>query len=101
MLTFLRDVTASFTPGPPLIVRTETSVVPISVNEPTTFQESDCAFTAVVHKSKSDLHSLRLKTKEVRTDLDLKPSNATLLADAIGAKLRPRNRERQSMSLMS
>src|SRR5215216_1458658 len=48
MFTPLTDVTASLTPGPALTVRRETSAVPISVNEPITFHESDCDLTAVV-----------------------------------------------------
>src|SRR6266511_364805 len=82
MLAPLTDVTANLTPGPALTVRRETSAVPISVNEPITFQESDCAFTAVVHKPKRDTHSLRPKTKDVRADVVLKPSTAILPDDA-------------------
>jgi hypothetical protein len=63
-----------------------------------TFQESDCTFTAVAHKSKSDTHSLRLKTKDVRADADLKPSNAILLGDAVGLMYVTTSRPRLALS---
>jgi hypothetical protein len=77
MLAPLTDVTANLTPGPALTVRREASAVPISVIEPMNFQEADCALTAVVHKPKRDVHSLRLKTKDVRADGDLNPEPAS------------------------
>src|SRR5712691_10634303 len=65
------------------------SEVSVSVIEPTTFQESDWAFTAFVHSAISDNHSSNLKEKELRDGVAIPrrdgvtiPSSATLLLDA-------------------
>jgi hypothetical protein len=66
----------NLTPGPALIVE-----VSVSVIEPTTFQESDCAFIAFVQSSINDNHPARPNENEVRTGVAM-PRSAILLFDA-------------------
>ena len=65
-------------PGPALMVRIETSDVSLSFIVPMTFQDSDCAFTALDHRSISSDQSSPLKEKELRGGVAM-ASNATLL----------------------
>src|SRR6476620_4469253 len=65
-------------PGPALMVRIETSDVSLSCIDPMIFQDSDCAFSALDHRSISSNQSSRLKEKELRGGVAM-ASNATLL----------------------